>query len=148
MAFKLVISDPKTGKTYQKELEDVSALLGKKLSEKIQGDTIGLPGYELELTGGSDSVGNPMRNDVSGAASRRLLLSGGVGFNPLHKGERRKKRIRGRTISGDIVQVNMKVVTAGTPALDKLLGKAEAPKEEKPAEAPKEETAPVEEKSE
>lgn len=148
MAFKVVISDPKSGKSFQLELEQSGLLVGKAIGDKIDGGTFNLPGYELEITGGSDKVGNPMRKDVEGAAPRRLLLTGGAGFRPTLKGERRKKRVLGRRISGDVVQVNMKVVKAGSTPIEKALGKAEAPAEEKPAEAPKEEEKPEEKPAE
>jgi small subunit ribosomal protein S6e len=144
MAFKVVISDPKSGKSYQTELEQSGLLAGKAIGDKIDGGTFNLPGYELEVTGGSDKVGNPMRKDVEGAAARRILLTGGAGFKPTRKGERRKKRVLGRRISNDIVQVNLKVVKAGTAPLDKVLAKAEPAAEE----APKEEAKPEEKKEE
>jgi small subunit ribosomal protein S6e len=62
MAIKIVVSDPKTGKTHQIETE-AKTLLGLKLGEKFSGDSIGLPGYELQITGGSDKTGTPMRKE-------------------------------------------------------------------------------------
>jgi len=148
MAFKLVVADPKTGKSYKLETEEKS-LLGLKIGEKFQGDSIGLAGYELELTGGSDKTGTPMRKDVKGSTARRILLTKGVGFHAKKPGERRKKRVFGYKIGADIVQVNFKVTKPGAQPLDKLIAPAkteEAPKEgDAPTEAPKEE-APTEEK--
>lgn len=131
MVLKIVVSDPKDGKAYQLQLEKTAAVIGKKISEKIPGELLNLAGYELEITGGSDKVGNPMRKDLDGAP-RRLLLSKGVGFNAKKKGERRKKRIAGNAITSDTVQVNMKVVKAGDVSLAKLLGREE--KSEKTSE--------------
>lgn len=140
MSFKVVISDPKTKKSYQKEVQkNESAMVGRRIGDKVKGDFLGLPGYELEVTGGSDKQGFPMRRDVSGNARKRVLIIGPPGFHPEHKGERRRKSVRGNTISSAIVQVNTKVITPGKKSLDELLG-AKEKKEEKPKEeAPKEE---------
>ena len=63
-----------------------------------------------------------------------IVLKPGIGFHGV-KGSRRRKTLRGNTISTDIVQINCKVSKQGTEPLDKLLGK----KEEESKEAPKEE---------
>ena len=127
--FKLVVADPKTRKTYQKEVSQKdSGLLGRRIRDKIKGDFVGLPGYELQVTGGSDKQGFPMRADVSGSARKRKLLTGGAGFHPKIKGERRRKSVCGNTISEQIVQVNAKVVKHGTKKLDELFGKTEEKK--------------------
>jgi small subunit ribosomal protein S6e len=155
MTFKLVVADPKTGKSYKLETEEKS-LLGLKIGEKFQGDVLGLGGYELELTGGSDKTGTPMRKDVKGSTARRILLTEGVGFHTDRPGERRKKRVYGYKLGADIVQINFKVVKEGGQPLDKLIVPAvkegDAPKEGEeaaaPAEAPKEEAKPEEKPAE
>ena len=55
--FKLVIANPKTGKCVQQELKapNSNVMIGKKIGDKIEGSNINLKGYELEITGGSDS---------------------------------------------------------------------------------------------
>jgi len=57
--FKLVISDPKTGKSTQKEVQDANAkkLMGLKIGQTFKGEIIDLTGYEFEIRGGSDSAG-------------------------------------------------------------------------------------------
>ncbi len=57
--FKLTISDPKTGKAYQKQIKDdeTRIFIGKAISEKVIGDSFGLTGYEFEIRGGSDAAG-------------------------------------------------------------------------------------------
>ena len=127
---KLVISEPKSGKSYQIEvLEDKKAfLLDKKIGEKIDAGFIGADGFEIEITGGSDDSGFPMRKDVYGNRKLSAYLSGGIGFKPTVKGERKKKMVRGNTISGDIIQINAKVVKNGSFSLEEKFGK---PKEEK-----------------
>jgi len=109
MEFKIVISNKE--KTFQKEIKDEQArnLLGLKIGDVFDGRLIGEP-HQLRITGGSDKEGFPMRKDVEGTRRLLLLLDGGQGFNPLRKGERRKKRVRGNTISEAIVQINTVVV--------------------------------------
>ncbi|MHA1238528.1 MAG: 30S ribosomal protein S6e [Candidatus Odinarchaeia archaeon] len=122
--FKLVVSDPETGKSIQiivKE-EKTKALIGRKIGDKISGDLIGLPGYELEITGGSDKDGFPMRPDVQGAVRKRVLLQSPPGFKPKRDGERRRKIVRGNIISDEIVQINSKVVKKGKKPLEELIG--------------------------
>jgi|ETN01SMinimDraft_4_1059930.scaffolds.fasta_scaffold102985_2 small subunit ribosomal protein S6e len=157
MTFKLVVADPKTGKSYKIETED-NSLVGTKIGETFSGESLGLAGYELEVTGGSDKTGTPMRKDVQGSTTRRILLSEGTGFHTDRNGERRKKRVFGNKIGADIVQINLKVVKEGSQPIDKLIAPAAAEGEEKkegdaapaegeaPAEPAKEEAAPIEEK--
>jgi small subunit ribosomal protein S6e len=133
--FKIVISDPKARKAYQKELEQGQAgLLGKKIGDKFQGSHIGLAGYELEVTGGSDKEGFPMRRDVEGPGRKKILLSHGPGFHPASRGRRKRKSIRGNTISPLISQINVKILTYGTKSVEESLGvkakESEAPKSE------------------
>jgi len=144
MNFKLVISDPKSKKAYQKETDQKqTGLIGKKIGEKVSGNSLGLSGYELEITGGSDRQGFPMRRDVEGLMRKRILLSLPPGFHPKLRGQRKRKSVRGNTISAQISQVNLKVVTYGKENLDKLLGVKEKPKEKK-EEAEKKEAKPEE----
>lgn len=109
---KIVVSDPSTGKSQSIELDSASfkPLIGRKIGDIVDGSVIGLKGCKLQITGGSDRDGFPMRPDVMGGIRTRILLSGGVGFNPRKRGERRRKTVRGNTITEDIVQVNMKIV--------------------------------------
>ena len=78
MPFKLVISDPETGKAIQYELDDAktNALVGKQVGEIVEGDALGLPGYKLKITGGSDTSGFPIRPDVHGSGKKRILIRG------------------------------------------------------------------------
>ena len=82
--FKIVISDPKTRKAYQKEVDEThSGLAGKKLGDMVSGSSLGLVGYELEITGGSDKQGFPMRRDVEGTVRKKILIALPPGFHPL-----------------------------------------------------------------
>ena len=87
----------------------VYMLIGIKIGDTFDGNVIGIP-YKLKITGGSDNSGFPMRPDVQGAAKRQILLSGPPGFWPKEDGERRRKTIRGNTISPELVQINTVIV--------------------------------------
>jgi len=119
---KVVVSDPKAGKSYQIELKEPESkkLLGLKIGDKIEGSFLGLPGYELQITGGSDRDGFPMRPDVAGVGRKKVLLSNPPGFHPRKKGERRRKYVRGNQISEAIVQVNTKIVKYGEKPLEEI----------------------------
>ncbi|MBW2997224.1 hypothetical protein KY349_02695, partial [Candidatus Woesearchaeota archaeon] len=150
--FKLVISDPKTGKSVQKEVKDDSAkgLVGKKIKEAFKGELIDMPGYEFEITGGSDSAGFPMRWDVHGPARKQITAVKGIGVtnklrrpNPKKKGWRKikgmrlKKTVAGNTVHDKTAQINLKVLKMGRENL--FAEKKEEAKAETPAEAPKKE---------
>ena len=106
--FKLTISDVK-GKSLSKELKDndTNPLLGLQLGNETDATIVGLTG-KLKLTGGSDKSGIPMRNDIHGAARNRVLLARGVGLQDAEAGQRKRKLMRGNTISEEIYQVNCK----------------------------------------
>ena len=110
--FKVVISDPTDGKSKVVEVEEARAapFIGKKLGEIIDGIVVDMPATKLQILGGSDSDGVPMRGDVHGGIRRRVVLSEGAGFNPKREGERRRKTVRGNTITDEIVQINIKIV--------------------------------------
>ncbi len=137
MVFKIVLSDPKSRKAYQKDADETgSGLAGKKLGETVTGDFLGLTGYELQITGGSDKDGFPMRRDMEGIGRKKALLSSGPGFHPKIKGQRKRKSIRGNTVSAQIAQINMKIVKHGEKSVEELLGVK--PKEKKAEETPEE----------
>ncbi len=102
----------KDGKSRQIEIpEDKQpALFGKKIGDIIDGEFLGFSGVKLKITGGSDEDGFPMRADFPGMRRERILLTGGVGFHPKRDGLRKKKSIRGNTVSGDISQINFAVI--------------------------------------
>ena len=125
---EIVISDTKTGKAYKVEGKDTEAnalFIGKGISEVVDADILGLGGYVLEITGGSDKDGVPMRKDVSGTARKRILITSPPGYNPKEQGKRRRKTIRGNEISTEISQINVKINEYGTKSIEELLGKEE-----------------------
>ena len=140
MVFKIVISDPKTRRAYQKEVEkQASGLIGKKIGDTFSGNVLGLSGYEFQITGGSDKEGFPMRRDVEGTARKKILLSSGSGFHPKRKGQRKRKSIRGNTVSTAISQINVKVVKYGDKPLEKIFGVKEEKAEKEATEKKPEE---------
>ncbi|ENN96444.1 30S ribosomal protein S6e [Methanocaldococcus villosus KIN24-T80] len=118
---KFVVADPKTGRCYQIEADN-TPLVGKKIGDIFDGSIIGLNGYKLQITGGTDDSGFPMRPDIHGSGKVRVLLSGPPGFWPKRKGERRRKTVRGNTIAPDIVQINCKVIEYGEKPIPEILG--------------------------
>ena len=110
--FKVIVSDPETGTSKVTELDESRStpLVGRKIGEIIEGTLLDLPAHKLQITGGSDKDGVPMRPSVHGGVRRNIVLSGGVGFNPKNSGERRRKAVRGNVITDEIVQINIKIV--------------------------------------
>ncbi|RLE81246.1 MAG: 30S ribosomal protein S6e [Thermoprotei archaeon] len=110
--FKVVVSDPKTGKSQQIEVKGDRAqkLLGLKIGDIFDGSIIGLPGKKLMITGGSGRAGEPMRPDIPGGVKKRILLSEPPGYWPEKKGLRKRKLVRGNVITEEIVQINTKIV--------------------------------------
>jgi len=158
--FKVVVNDTKKGNTHQVQVtgHHANSLIGKKIGDEVDGIFISLPGYKLQITGGTDKDGFPMRSDLPGMIRRKLLVSSSTGFSAKEKGMRRKKSIRGNTIGQDIVQINMKVTKHGSRAIDQLIkpgektekseGEAEEKAKEKPQEKPEEKVEKVEEPKE
>lgn len=148
--FKLVIGDPKTGKSTQIVVSDDNAdkLNGKKIGDKIKGELLDLSGYEFEITGGADYCGFPMRKDIEGPVRKKVLLVSGVGIRNKEKGIRKRKTVCGNTIHDNITQISMKILKHGKKP---LVTAEETPAEEKPKEEPvkeKKKDKPKEEKKE
>ncbi len=125
---QVVISDSKVGKAYKVEGKDteVSALfVGKQIGNVVDGDIIGLSGYALEITGGSDKDGVPMRKDVAGPRRKRILITSPPGYKPKENGKRRRKTVRGNEISTEISQINVKVTEYGRKPIEELFAKGE-----------------------
>ena len=110
--FKIIVSDSETGKSKSVELEGPKAvpLVGLKLGDSVDGSVLGMAGVKLQITGGSDKDGFPMRPDVHGGVRVGIILTGGIGFQPQEKGQRQRKTIRGNVITEEIVQINMKTL--------------------------------------
>ena len=132
--FKIVVSDPKIGKSINKEIKDKSAqtLLGMKIGQEIDATIVDIVGT-LKITGGSDKVGFPLRADVHGSAKNNILLTAGVGFRSKGKGMQKRKIVRGSMISDETYQINT------------ILVKGNLVLEETPAEDAKAEESPAKE---
>jgi len=125
--FQVAVADPDAGATYQQEVSDQQAnrFLGREIGEEVDGGAVGLDGYTLEITGGSDDTGRPMRGDVAGPNLTEVLLEGGVGYEPRRDGERKRVTVRGSEISDAVAQVNAKIVGRGSEDPESLLGEAD-----------------------
>ena len=122
--FQVVVGDPDEGTTYAVDVDgqDANRFVGRSVGETVDGDAVGLGGYELEITGGSDTSGRPMREDVGGTETAAILLEGGVGFDPTVDGERKRVTVRGAEVSEETRQINARIVARGDDAIDDLLG--------------------------
>ncbi len=107
--FKLIVSDPTTGKSSASEIEGAraQALVGRSLGEIIDGSALGIGQGRLRISGGCDKNGIPMRGDVHGGVKKYIVLSSGPGFNPTRHGERRRKLVRGKIITDETYQINL-----------------------------------------
>lgn len=121
--FKAIINDVKTGKSYNVAVSGhhANSLIGKNIGEIVDGIFVGLPGYKLKITGGSDNTGVPMRGDMPGNKRRNLLMSDGLSFHEKYPGERKRVAVRGSAISASIVQINMAVAEYGPKSIEECL---------------------------
>lgn len=148
MVFKINIG-AKNGKTYKFETESKEPE-GKELHQKILGkdldlssDLSGLEDYEFEITGTSDKAGFTSLESVPGTGLKRVLLSYEKGMKKRPKREGKKKRsnytpkglrlrktVRGKVISQDIVQINLKIIKEGKKSLEEVFPEQNKPKTE------------------
>ncbi len=130
--FKVVIGDPKTGKSVQREVKDDAArhFLGLKIGDTVKGELLDLTGYEFVITGGSDFAGFPMRQDVQGIGRRKILEVKGVGVKNVKKargkdmkykrtmqGMRQRKSVAGNTVYEKTAQINLKILKMGKESI-------------------------------
>jgi len=148
--FKVIVSDPSTAKSKVVELEGARAvpLIGKRIGEALDGTVVGMAGTKMQITGGSDKDGFPMRPDIHGGVRISVVLSEGVGFHPNEEGQRQRKAVRGNVITEDIVQINMKALEKEKKAekpkkTRKPKVEAKAKTEPEPEQAQSPETAPA-----
>jgi small subunit ribosomal protein S6e len=127
-----IVLGTKDGKTYNIEAKDegTALFLGKSIGDVVNATPLGLKGYEIKITGGSDKSGFPMRRDInrSGRASA-LLTTRGVGYRPEEDGVRKRKTVVGTVIDDNISQINAQVVKAGNDPIEKLIGGDKAAEE-------------------
>jgi len=132
-SFKINIADPKTSKCYKTEVKEEKAapFMGLNIGEKIEGDKIGIEGYEFQITGGTDYCGFPMRRGILGIR-KKITIYKGVGFKGGLKGMKKRKTVCGHKISESISAINLKVLKEGSKKLSDMFGKKEG--EENPEE--------------
>ena len=140
--FRFVVSAG--AKSYQIEKDQTECpVMGKKIGEGISGNFLGLEGYKLKITGGTDKDGIPQNPDIEMPGKRRLLLKEGFGYSGKKKppgrpkkkatrreGVRKRRMSRGGVISADTMQINCKVEEAGPKKLEEIFPPKEKPKEE------------------
>ena len=134
--FQLIVSDPvsKTSKAATVEGAKAQALVGKAIGDEVDGKLLGIGNMKLKITGGTDKDGIPMRFDIQGGAKKRAMLSGGVGFKPNDRGERRRKLVRGRVVGEDTMQINSVVMAEAAPAAPKTPAPEKKAEPAKPAQ--------------
>jgi len=138
MVFKINIGT-KTGKTYKFETE-AKSVEGKELHQKVLGKELGLnqelknlEDYEFEITGASDRSGFTALESVPGTGLKGVLLSYEKGMKKRSRREGKKKRssytpkglrlrktVRGKVISSEIVQINLKIIKEGKKPLNEI----------------------------
>ncbi|GAD51980.1 SSU ribosomal protein S6e [Halarchaeum acidiphilum MH1-52-1] len=131
--FNVVVADPAEGTAYPVEVEgqDANRFIGRDIGDEVDGDAVGLTGCTLEITGGSDEAGRPMRASVSGPGLEDVLVKEeSVGYNPERDGERRRISVRGSEVSDATVQINAKVTETGSESVAELLGEGETEEDE------------------
>jgi small subunit ribosomal protein S6e len=139
MPFKINIGE-KSGKTFKIESEG-QMLIEKELHDKVKGEDISkeLEGYEFEITGASDKAGFTAMENVEGIGFKKVLLKYGKGMHKKPKGDKKKaskprglrlrKTVRGRVISPEISQVNLKILKKGKKELGNIFPEQNKPKE-------------------
>ena len=129
--FKLVINDPKTGKSYAKTIsgDETYIFKNKKMKDNIAGNTFGFKNYEFEITGGSDDAGFPMRYDLNIQGRKKILLTKGPCVNIKRKGMRKRKTVRGNIVTPIISQINLKILKFGDKKVEEIFGKQEKTEE-------------------
>lgn len=123
--FQVVVGDPDTGEAHSFEVDgqDANRFMGREIGDEVDGTAVGLDGYTLEITGGSDAAGRPLRTDVSGPdLSEVLVAERSTGYRPERGGERKRITVRGREIGDEVAQVNARIAGRGDQSIDDLLG--------------------------
>jgi small subunit ribosomal protein S6e len=130
--FQVVVSDPESGRSFQREIDgqDANRFISREIGDEVDGGAVGLDGYTVEIRGGSDAAGRPMRDDVDGSALKDILLTGGPGFNPSTDGERKRVTVRGKEVSDDTAQLNVSITERGEESVESLYGEGDAEDED------------------
>lgn len=122
--FSVVLGDPDSGQAYQLEAEgqDANRFMGKSIGDGVDGGALGLDGYTLEITGGSDETGRPLHEGIAGSKLTEVMMhETATGYRQRRDGERRRITVRGREIADDVSQINVTVAAAGDAPIADLL---------------------------
>ncbi|MFH0949394.1 MAG: 30S ribosomal protein S6e [Candidatus Aenigmatarchaeota archaeon] len=137
--FKFVIRDKQKSWQVEKDQKECP-VFNRKIGDSIDGGFLGLNGYELSITGGSDKDGFPMRSDVDGIVKKKILITKGVGFRGMKRvkkkhfeidGMRKRKLVRGNAISADTIQINCKITKAGEKPIGEIFDGGKESEEKK-----------------
>jgi small subunit ribosomal protein S6e len=143
--FKAIINDTNptfNGRSFPMDISgsNYNHFIGKKIGDSVDGSFVGegdknLIGFKLQITGGSDVTGRPMRPDLDGGAIKSVLVTAGTGYKGkkyvkkngkvyIYKkdGLRRRRKLRGNIISQDTRQINLKVLVTGKRTLGSIFG--------------------------
>ena len=131
----------KGGYAYSIEItgSNYNHFLGKKIGDSVDGMFVGdgekaLNGYKLQITGGSDVTGRPMRPDLDGSGVKSVLITAGIGYKGKkyvnknskeyrykYDGLRRRRNLRGNVISQDTRQINLKILELGKDPIHAIM---------------------------
>ena len=91
--------------------------------------------WSVEITGGSDLTGRPMRPELAGGGIKSVLITAGIGYKGKrfvnkrgkiyrykYDGLRRRRNLRGNVVSQDTRQINLKITEVGNRSLDAIFG--------------------------
>jgi len=126
---KLILSDSKTGKAYNKKTEE-PVFLNKKVGDEVDLGTVGLPGFKAVIRGGSDKQGFPMKPSLEGTGRKKILARKGIGVKSKGKGVILRKSMRANGIGPDIVQLNLLITAQGEKLISDFIKPSEGKKEE------------------
>jgi small subunit ribosomal protein S6e len=113
--------------------QDGEILSDKSIGDEIDGKELSktLEGYKLKITGGSDTSGFPLSENVEGIGLSKILFNPGWGMRSSEKGLRLRKTVRGKTISNTTAQINFSVLKTGSKPLAEIFPEQAKPKEKK-----------------
>jgi small subunit ribosomal protein S6e len=126
---KIVYSDKKSGRSMQAEISKdlVPQLINMRIGEMLDGSIIGLPGYKLKITGGSDTSGFGMNKNTLGSRKIKVLRE-------LKHGQLERLTVVGNSISATTAQINAVVTEYGSKPAEEVFPTPK-PKEKKAPEA-------------
>ncbi len=122
---KIVYSDPKSGRSAQVDLpkDKAGLVLNYKIGDIIEGDIIGLAGYKLKITGGSDNSGFPLHPSIQGSIKTHIFKR--AKRSGKSKGIFTRHMVRGNAVGGDVEQINTVIVEYGPKDPSELFPKSE-----------------------